>query len=441
MQPRRNVSLLLAVLPTIALIFGLAGFALGWQVFGRGGVRSSPAGISKVRSALSRIEARYYPGVSQEVLLDGALEGMATKLDPYCEYFTAKQYQSFKETHLTGEFYGVGIRVTLDRASGFVAVETPIEDSPAFAADILPGDQIREVDGWSTKGRELAEVIGKIKGVADTPVTLTMFRKGREPFRVALVRKKIVVKAVKARLLDGGIGYVRITDFTEMMAYFDKAVARLREDGAKALIVDLRFNGGGLLSECVELSDRFLEKGLIVSTKGRTKDDGRDFEAKLEGTLPADLPLVVLVNEGSASASEIFTGAMKDHKRGVIVGARTYGKGSVQTPFELPDGSHLKLTTARYYTPSGTSVHREEGKKEFGIEPDLRIEMSQEEYAQLMKLWNAEEILKGTKPAAPGDFKDLQLEAGLEVLRARLAKREPKVEPRVLGARKAESED
>jgi len=207
---------------------------------------------------------------------------------------------------------------------------------------------------------------------------------------------------------------------------------KLIDQGAKGLVLDLRFNPGGLLDECVELADRFLDEGVIVSTKGRADDDKRELTAKKDDTLKPALPLVVLVNGASASASEIFAGAMKDHHRASIVGERTFGKGSVQTPYPLPDGSHLKITTARYYTPSGVSVHREEGQKEFGIAPDFTVEMSQEEYGKLMKKWNDERVVKVEKPAEPDAFKDFQLEAGLEVLRAKIENRPPKVEARVL---------
>jgi carboxyl-terminal processing protease len=262
-------------------------------------------------------------------------------------------------------------------------------------------------------------------------VTLTVSRKGRDPFPVTLTRKEIVVKAVKARMLDDGIGYVRISDFTEMMEQFDQEVKKLEAQGMKAMVIDLRFNGGGLLNECVKLADRFLEEGVIVTTQGNTSDDRKKFVAKKDGTLPP-IPLAVLVNEGTASASEIFSGAMKDHGRGKLIGTRTFGKGSVQTPFPLGDGSYLKLTTARYFTPKGTSVHREEGKKEYGLEPDYNVEMSRDEYGKLMKKWTADQVLKGEPAKEPEKFVDHQMNAALEVVRAALEKREPKVASRVL---------
>lgn len=428
MNERRPPPLLTFLMPAFALLFGLAGLGMGWQLWGRQG---GTGDLAKVRVALERINSRYYPGVATEAVLDGALEGMTSKLDPYCEYFTKPEFKEFKEQNMEGKFGGVGIRVGVDRASGFLFVETPIEDTPAFAADILPGDQIREVDGQTTKGQALTDVVRRIKGPPDTPVTLTLFRKGREPFKVTLVRKIIVLKTVKPRMLPGQLGYIRISEFSKIMETFDAEVKKLMDAGAKGLILDLRFNPGGLLEECVELADRFLEDGVIVTTRGRSEDDRREMTAKKEGTLPP-IPVVILVNGASASASEVFSGAMKDRGRASVVGERTFGKGSVQTPYPLPDGSNLKITTARYYTPSGRSVHREEGKPEWGVEPDFLVEMSQDEYSKLMKTWSDESVVKGERPAAPEGFKDFQLEAAVEVLKAKVEKREPKVEKRTV---------
>jgi carboxyl-terminal processing protease len=427
MIDRRPPALLTLLMPTFALLFGLAGLFMGWQIWGR---NERSAELAKVRAALDRINSRYYPGVATATVLDGALEGMTSKLDPYCEYFTAQEFKEFSDNNLEGKFGGVGIVVGRDASTGYLMVETPIEDTPAFAADILPGDQIREVDGKSIKGMQLTDVVRKIKGLPDTQVTLTIVRKGRDPFKVTLTRKLIVLKNVKARMLPDSIGYIRITDFSKIMGTFDAEVKKLQDQGMKGLVLDLRFNPGGLLDECVNLADRFLDEGVIVSTRGRNNEDKRELTAKKDDTLPP-IPLVVLVNGASASASEIFAGAMKDHHRGTIVGERTFGKGSVQTPYPLPDGSHLKLTTARYYTPSGVQVHREEGQKEYGIAPDVTVEMSPEEYQKLMKKWNDERIVKGEKPAADA-FKDFQLDAGLEILRAKIENRAPKVEARVL---------
>ncbi len=422
----RRASLVLAFMPSVAVVMLAAGFGLGWFVWCRP-YRQAP--VAKLAAALDHVQKRYYGDAAPGGIVDAALDGMVARLDPYCEYFTAQEWREFHDVQLRGKFGGVGIEVVPDPATGFVNVVTPIEDSPAFKEDILPGDQIREVDGKSIKGLPLREVTHRIKGPPGTQVKLTIHRKGRDLFAVTLTRALIQMKAVKARMLEGGIGYVRITDFTEMMDQFDAEAGRLQGEGMKALVIDLRFNSGGLLDECVKLADRFLDGGVIVTTKGRSGEEVR--KAGKGDTLPP-WPLAVLVNEATASACEIFAGAMKDHGRGAIVGARTFGKGSVQTPFPLPDESRLKITTARYYTPNGVSVHREEGKKEFGIEPDHRVEMSTEEYDRLKAKWTAEKVVKGEAAKGPEGFVDPQLEAALEVLRARMEGRPPRVEARVL---------
>lgn len=424
----RKPSLLAALLPLYMVVFTLLGLFIGVQI----GRSSGREDLGKVQEAWRRINDRYHGQVDKAALLDGAIEGMTARLDPYCEYYTAEKYKEFESLNMKGELGGVGIVVGLDRPSGFALVETPIEGTPAFAADILPGDLIQAVDGKTLKGLTLAEIVRRIKGPPKTPVTLTMGRKGRDPFKVTLVRQIIVLEAVRSKLLPDGLGYVRISDFTEKVSgQFDSAVKDLLARGMKGLVIDLRFNGGGLLGECVTLADRFLDDGVIVTTRGRTADDVRELVASAGDTLPL-LPLAVLVNESTASASEIFAGAVKDRGRGVLVGERTFGKGSVQTPFKLYDGSFLKLTTARYYTPNGTSLHREEGKKDFGLEPDYLVEMSPEEYGKLMKVWTDDRVVKGDRPPPPEGFRDLQLDAAVEVLKAKIEGREPKVEARVL---------
>ena len=420
-----RTSLLPAFLPIVVILAALAGFFVRGRVGG-------DADVDKVAVALDRIQKRFYGNVDPEVVLDGALDGMVGKLgDPYSEYFNVQEYKEFNDVQLKGKFGGVGILIALDRETGFLNVETPIEGTPAFDKDILPGDKITEVDGESIKGQTLREIVRRIKGEPGTQVTLTILRAGRKPFKVILTRAIIKIQAVRGLMLEGGIGYIRISDFTEMIDTFRDEVSKLRKKDMKALIIDLRFNGGGLLQQCVELSDHFLDKGIIVTTQGRTPDDTREYLAKKENTLPP-MPLVVLVNEATASASEIFAGAMKDHGRGVLVGARTFGKGSVQTPFGLPDGSHIKLTTAHYFTPNRVSVHKVKGKKDYGLDPDYRVEMSAEEYTRLMQKWNSDRVKKGERPPVPEGFVDHQLEAGLEVIRALLEGREARVEERIL---------
>lgn len=424
----RPPSLLSAFMPLLVSLAALAGFIAGTL---RARVGSNDA--EKVGIALDFIERRYYGEVAPEKLVDAAIESMVRELeDPYSQYLTAEDFRDFNQTQLKGEFGGVGIVVALDRESGFLNVETPVEGSPAFEADILPGDVIRKVDGNTVKGKSLREIVREIKGPPGTPVRLTVFREKKGEFEVTLTRAIITIEAVRSRMLDDdGTAYVRITDFTEMMPQFDAHVGELLEKGMKAMVLDLRFNGGGLLNQCVALADRFLPDGVIVSTRGRTADDNRKFEAEAGNDLPG-IPLVVLVNEATASASEIFAAAIQDHGRGVLVGTRTFGKGSVQTPLGLPDGSSIKLTTARYFTPKGRNIHRDGERKDFGIEPDYIIQMSDEEYVDLGRAWSAERVVKGERPPPPEGFVDHQLQAGLEVLRALREKREPDVKPRIL---------
>ncbi len=391
--------------------------------------------IQLVRQSAQQIKNRYVGDVDEADLFEGAIDGMVSKLDPYCEYFTREEWEEFNSVQLEGKFGGVGILVELDRETGYLKVITPIEDTPAFAADVLPGDRITAVEGKSVKGKSLTAIVDQIRGKPGSEVKLSIWREGRDLFEITLVRAIVRIQSVRHKMLDDDIGYIRITDFTRMMDAFDKAVSKLRDKKIKGLIIDLRFNGGGLLDQCVELSDRFLPDGsLIVSTRGRTSRDNRKLEAEDGNDLPS-WPLVVLVNEGSASASEIFAGAMKDHKRGVLVGGKTFGKGSVQTPFPLRDKSYLKLTTARYYTPSGYSVAKIKGKRDYGLVPNYLVEMSAEENAELIKFWNQERIRKQdpTKKdptKEEGKFRDLQLEAGIEVIMAAVEGREPKVELR-----------
>ncbi len=431
----RKATILSIAMPPMVL----AGFILGYCIRSQQASAKKEIG-DKVREASLLIQERYYGETTDEKLERGAMEGLVAVLDPYSQYFTKRDYEDFRDKNMVGTFSGVGILVEVDRETGYLNIVTPIEDSPAFSADILPGDKLIKVGGEDIKGQPLDEVVGKIKGDTGTEVKLTFWRKGRELFDITLKRAKITIVAVKSKMVDGRIGYVRISDFTEMLPQFDKAIGALKEKGMKALVVDLRFNGGGLLDSAFQLSDRFVPKGkLIVSTRGRQAKDRRDLLAEDDAHDVPDMPVVILTNGGTASASEIFAGCLRDHGRDAIVGARTYGKGSVQTPFILSDGSSLKITTARYFTPDGTSVHREEGKKDYGLDPDHLVEMTNEEYAQVREHWRRESILKGGPDAKPGP-KDLQLDGAVEVLNAKLDNRPAKVEKRELSAVKQEKQ-
>ncbi len=419
-------SIVRAFLPLFAVVFTIVGFLAGYVMMG-----NHPEGSDKVITALKMIQDRYPDEVPLDEVVDEAMRGMTARLDPFCAYFNTEEWREFNDVQLKGEFGGIGILIEVDRPTGFLRIITPIEDTPAFEADVLPGDLVTEVDGKTIKGVPLRDIISRIKGEPGTEVALTLLREGRDSFRVTLTRAIIKIKKVKARMLEDGIGYIRISDFTKMIDDFDRKVEELRVQGLRALIIDLRFNGGGYYDQSVALSDRFLDGGVIVTTRGRSSADNREDSATKESTLPP-WPLAVLVNGASASASEIFAGAMKDHGRGTLVGGRTFGKGLVQSTFVLSDKSCFKMTTSKYYTPKGYCVQREEGKKEYGLDPDYRVDLSREEEGQLMKAWRDERVIKGQPPKEPSEFKDLQLEAALEVVRARLEGRDPSVETRVL---------
>jgi len=314
-----------------------------------------------------RIKTDYVEDVEDKVLLEHAIQGMLTGLDPHSNYLTPDAYQDL-QVGTTGEFGGLGIEVGMD--NGFIKVVTPIDDTPAQRAGIQAGDMIIRLDDTPVKGLNLNDAVKKMRGKPGTSIKLTIVREGQDkPRTIEIVRDIIQVKSVKDRLLEEGYGYVRISNFQSHTGDdLDKAIEHLRKEsksGAiKGLVLDLRNNPGGVLNAAVAVSDAFLNEGLIVYTEGRIEDSNLKFKAK-SGDLLNGAPMVVLVNGGSASASEIVAGALQDHKRAVIMGSKTFGKGSVQTILPMNNNAALKLTTARYFTPSGRSIQAE------GIQPDI----------------------------------------------------------------------
>jgi carboxyl-terminal processing protease len=315
------------------------------------------------------VERNYVEPVSDDKLLEYAIKGMVSNLDPHSDYLPPESFKEMQE-HTTGEFGGLGMEVSMDK-DGFVKVVAPIDDTPAQKAGIRAGDLIIKIDDKPVKGMTLTEAVKLMRGKPGTEVTLTIVRKGEDkPLVIKLKRAIIKVKSVKQKLLGEGFGYVRISQFqvrtgSEMV----EAIEKLEEkNGAplKGLVLDLRNNPGGVLTAAVQVSDAFLNKGLVVYTKGRNEDAQMKFEAR-RGDVMDGRPIVVLVNEGSASASEIVSGALQDHRRALVAGRKTFGKGSVQTLMPLSNGAAIKLTTARYYTPSGRSIQAE------GIVPDVVI--------------------------------------------------------------------
>ena len=315
-----------------------------------------------------RIKRDYVEPVSDKKLLEDAVRGMLSGLDPHSAYLVAEEYQELKEG-TTGQFGGLGIEVTME--NGFIKVVSPIDDTPAQKAGIKTGDLIVKLDDKPVKGMSLTDAVKMMRGEPGSKIVLTIVREGEEaPLKLTLARDIIKVKSVKNRMLEKGYGYVRISSFQSGTGdALKEALAALKKENGgtlKGLVLDLRNNPGGVLNAAVEVSDAFLKSGLIVYTEGRIENSEMRFNAAPDDLIDG-APMVVLINGGSASASEIVAGALQDQKRAVIMGEKSFGKGSVQTILPTSNGAAVKLTTARYYTPSGRSIQAE------GIEPDVTL--------------------------------------------------------------------
>ncbi len=315
-----------------------------------------------------RIKRDYVEPVSDKKLLEDAIKGMLSGLDPHSSYLDTEQYKDLKEG-TTGRFGGLGIEVTME--DGFVKVVSPIDDTPAERAGIKAGDLVVRLDEKPVKGMTLAEAVKIMRGDPGSDILLTVIREGEEaPLKVMITRAIIKVKSVKNKILEKNFGYIRISSFQSSTGQgVFKAVAELKKENKsnlKGVVLDLRNNPGGVLNAAVEVSDAFLEKGLIVYTEGRIKNSEMRFNAA-PGDVIDGIPLIVLINAGSASASEIVAGALQDHKRAIIMGEKSFGKGSVQTILPTSGSAAVKLTTARYFTPSGRSIQAE------GISPDVTL--------------------------------------------------------------------
>lgn len=315
-----------------------------------------------------RIKQDYVEPVSDKKLLEDAVRGMLSGLDPHSAYLVAEEYQELKEG-TTGQFGGLGIEVTME--NGFVKVVSPIDDTPAQRAGIKTGDLIIRLDDKPVKGMSLADAVKTMRGEAGSKILLTVVREGSEtPLKLTITRDIIKAKSVKNKMLDKNYGYVRISSFQSGTGEnLKEALTSLKKENGgalKGLVLDLRNNPGGVLNAAVDVSDAFMKSGLIVYTKGRIPNSEMRFNAAPDDLID-DAPMVVLINAGSASASEIVAGALQDSKRAIIMGEKSFGKGSVQTILPTSNGSAVKLTTARYYTPSGRSIQAE------GIEPDVAL--------------------------------------------------------------------
>ncbi len=324
-----------------------------------------------------RVRADYVDKVSDRDLVENSINGMLTGLDPHSSYMNAKQWQDM-QVQTSGEFGGLGLEVTAE--DGLIKVVSPIDDTPAAHAGLKAGDLIVSLDGHTVEGLSLNDAVDKMRGPPNSPIKLTIKREGVDkPIEVSLLREIIRPPVVKSRLDDNGIAYLRVSSFNEQTDQSLRAgLSKLRQQaGGKlnGIVLDLRNNPGGLLDQAVAVANDFLDQGEIVSTRARHAEDSERWDAKSSGDIASGLPLVVLINGGSASASEIVAGALQDHHRAVLVGTRSFGKGSVQTVIPLPGNGAMRLTTARYYTPSGRSIQG------LGITPDVPVSSSRVEQA------------------------------------------------------------
>ena len=368
----------LSLLLGTAFMAGVAagpGFGVLKEAFAQDSSRTDMYQLLKVfGDVVQRVRAEYVDPVDDKDLIENAINGMLTGLDPHSSYMNAKAFKDM-QIQTKGEFGGLGLEVNEDK--GLIKVVSPIDDTPAARGGIKPGDIITALDGKTLVGLSLNDAVEKMRGPPNSKIVLTIKRAGVDkPIEIPLVRETIKLQVVKSRMEPGDIGYVRLSQFTEQAdAGIKQAVRALKQQSGgklRGLVLDLRNNPGGLLDQAVAVSSDFIEQGEIVSTRARHADDSQRWNAKGSDILTG-VPLVVLINGGSASASEIVSGALQDHHRAVLLGTRSFGKGSVQTVIPLPGNGAMRLTTARYYTPSGRSIQA------LGITPDILVHESREE--------------------------------------------------------------
>ncbi len=383
---------------SLLLIGGLMG-ATAMSVIYSASMPAQAAGPSTYKElsifgdVFERVRAQYVTPPDDEKLVENAINGMLSSLDPHSSFMNAKDANDMR-TQTKGEFGGLGIEVTMENE--LVKVISPMDDTPASRAGILAGDYISEIDGTPVRGLKLEQAVEKMRGAVKTPIKLTVIRKGADkPLEITVVRDVIAVRAVKSRVEGDNVGYLRVISFTEK-TYDDleKAIKKIKADvpadKLKGYVLDLRLNPGGLLDQAVSVSDAFVKRGEIVSTRGRDPKDVTRFDAKPKQTDDINgKPLIVLVNGGSASASEIVAGALQDLRRATVVGTQSFGKGSVQTIIPLGENGALRLTTALYYTPSGKSIQVK------GITPDVKVDQPVPAELQGRDLTRGESDLKG----------------------------------------------
>ena len=400
-------------LPVVAGVFFFAGFFVG--VSKTVSKEDEYSYLKLFTDVLKIVKENYVKEPDMKELIYGALNGMLSSLDPFSAFFPPEKYKEFME-ETEGEFGGIGIEISMEK--GRPIVVAPIEGTPAYRAGLRAGDVIIAVDGEDTFGKSLLEIVRKIRGKPGTKVTLTIMRKGAEkPFKVEITRAIIKIESVKWTKYED-LGYIKIIQFQHnTSADLRKAVRDLLNQGIRGIILDLRNNPGGLLSEAVKVSDVFLPEGkLIVYTKGRGGEEDKYF-SKDPPLVPEDMPVVVLINKGSASASEIVTGALKDHGRATVVGEKSFGKASVQNIIPLEDGSALKLTVAYYYTPNGNLIHKK------GITPDVQVSMDEKTWEQIAETVRRLRIEGNTRKVILLPDLDVQLRKAIEILKASIERR------------------
>lgn len=325
--------------------------------------------LSLFGDVFERVRADYVEEKTDKEIIEAAINGMLTSLDPHSGYLPDDNFEAM-QVQTRGRFGGLGIEVTME--NGFVKVVSPIDDTPASKAGMQPEDFIIAIDGESVLGKNLSEAVDVLRGPIGSEVTITVQRGQAEPFDVTIIRDEIKIRSVRHEIYDN-VGYIRLTTFSEQttpgLVNAIDDIFKSEGENLKGFILDLRNNPGGLLSEAISVSDAFLEGGEIVSTRGREDSQTQHAYAR-PGDIAREMPLIVLINSGSASASEIVAGALKDHKRAILMGTRSFGKGSVQSIIPMPGHGAIRLTTARYYTPSGVSIQAK------GISPDIEVELA-----------------------------------------------------------------
>lgn len=377
---------------------------------------------------LTHIQEHYVEPVETKSLIYGAAQGMVKTLDPFSQFMEPKTNKEMR-VETEGRFGGLGIRIAIQ--DEWLTVMSPIVGTPAWRLGIIPEDRIVKIEGESTYGITTAQAVEKLRGDPGTKVTITISREGvKEPMDFTITREEIKIHSVKSKMLTEEIGHLRIIEFNAQTSQdVSQGLVELSEKGMKSLVLDLRNNPGGLLNSAVNVSKNFIGDGkMIVYTKGRTE---KRMDYLADGPAPyGETPLVVLINRGSASGSEIVAGALQDHKRALLIGTTTFGKASVQSVIQLQDGSGLRLTTAKYYTPLGRGIHRDPKTGKGGILPDISLDIPKETAAGLQKQEAMEDVaaakehafhigVSTSHPAAPPRIEDIQLTRAIELLKAR----------------------